>query len=591
MSMTKIQEKLSSLLVKLKIPDYPFVIVLSVLVGIGGGFGAVLFRKLIAYFGHLFLDQGQSLLKVDTHHFLLPLIPAAGGLLVGLLVYHFAKEAKGHGVPEVMEACVRRGGLIRPRVAAVKALASSICMGSGGSVGREGPIVQIGSALGSTLGQLFKLKRERMKLLVACGAAAGIAATFNAPIAGVFFALEIILGDFAVRSFAPVVLSSVTASVIGRAFFGNYPAFILPKYNLISGWEIPLYLILGIGAGLVALLFIFSLSKSEDLFDKIRMPEYLKPMLGGLLIGIIALFFPHILGVGYGKAPLIFGQAFASTEGALNELLVLKLLFLLVFLKILATSLTLGSGGSGGIFAPSLFMGAVFGGAFGSLAHRFFPTITATSGAYAIVGMGAVVAAATHAPITAILIIFELTDNYLIILPLMAACTASTLLARYLKRDSIYTEKLSRKGIDIRLGREVGIMERIKVRDVMDSEVVIVREEMTLDELIKFIATTPYSDFPVVNAKGELVGAISYQDIRTALATKKKEMTVGDITSRGILTTTPDETLNDIISKFSRHSLEHLCVVDKRNKKKLLGVVNHHDIMHIYHRELLKKER
>ena len=590
--MRKVSEILSSLLEKLKIPDYPFVVLLSVLVGIGGGFGAVAFRKLIAYFGHLFLDQGHSLLRVDTYRFLFPLIPAAGGLLVGLLVYRFAKEAKGHGVPEVMEAVAVKGGLIRPRVAAVKALASSICMGSGGSVGREGPIVQIGSALGSTLGQLFKLKGERMKLLVACGAAAGIAATFNAPLAGVFFALEIILGDFAVRSFAPVVLSSVTASVIGRAFFGNYPAFILPKYNLISGWEIPLYLVLGIGAGLVALLFILFLSKSEDLFDKIRMPEYLKPALGGLAIGIIALFFPHILGVGYGKSPLIFAQAFASTEGALSELLGLKLLLLLVFLKILATSLTLGSGGSGGIFAPSLFMGAVFGGAFGSLAHRFFPTITATSGAYAIVGMGAVVAAATHAPITAILIIFELTDNYLIILPLMAACIASTLLARHLKRDSIYTEKLSRRGIDIRLGREVSIMERIKVRDVMDPEVVIVREEMTLNELIKFIATTPYSDFPVVNAKGELVGAISYQDIRMALATKeRKRVTVGDITTRRILTTTPDETLNDIISKFSRHSLEHLCVVDKRNPKKLLGVVNHHDIMHIYNRELLKKGR
>lgn len=588
--MKKIQEGLFSLLEKFKIPDYPFVVALSVLVGIGGGFGAVLFRKLITYFGHLFLDQGQSLLRVDAHHFLLPLIPAAGGLLVGLLVYRFAKEAKGHGVPEVMETVAIKGGFIRPRVAGVKALASSICIGSGGSVGREGPIVQIGSALGSTLGQLFRLKEERMKLLVACGAAAGIAATFNAPIAGVFFALEIILGDFAVRSFAPVVLSSVTASIIGRAFFGNQPAFSIPRYNLVSGWEIPIYLILGIGAGLVALLFIFSLYKSEDLFDKIRMPEYLKPVLGGLLIGIIALFFPHILGVGYGKSPLIFSQAFAPIEGALNELLVFKLLFILVFLKILATSLTLGSGGSGGIFAPSLFMGAVFGGIFGSLAHRFFPTITATSGAYALVGMGAVVAAATHAPITAILIIFELTDDYLIVLPLMTACTASTLLARYLKRDSIYTEKLSRRGIDIRLGREVSIMEKIKVRDVMNPKVVTVREDMTLDELIKFIATTPYSDFPVVNAKRELVGAISYQDIRMALVTKeRKGMIVGDITSRRMLTTTPNETLNDIISKFSRHSLEHLCVVDKRNPKKLLGVVNHHDIMHIYERELLKK--
>ena len=374
---------------------------LGMLVGLLGGLGAVGFRYLIGLFQTVIYGSGSDLATVVQA---LPwwrviLGPAIGGALVGPLVYFLAREAKGHGVPEVMNSVAREGGVIRKRVVIVKTLASALCIGSGGSVGREGPIVQIGSALGSSLGQILSVSRDNLRVLVACGAAAGIAATFNAPIAGAIFALEIVLADFALPTFTPIILSSVIATVVSRAFLGDYPAFQVPPYQLESAWEIGLYCILGVLSGLVAVGFIVALYKSEDLWDAWKIPAYVKASIGGVIIGIIALHFPHIMAVGYDS----IGKALLNQE-------VWTTMVLLVPLKILATSITIGSGGSGGIFAPSLFMGAMFGGAFGIAVHALFPNITSNPGAYATVGMGAVVAATTHAPIQAFLIIFELTQ-------------------------------------------------------------------------------------------------------------------------------------------------------------------------------------
>ncbi|MFQ6001957.1 MAG: chloride channel protein, partial [Anaerolineae bacterium] len=270
----------------------------ALVVGIGSGFGAVFFRWMIAFFRYLAFEEGKQLLGFLGRYYLI-LIPALGGLIVGPLIYFFAREAKGHGVPEVMEAVALRGGRIRPIVAVIKSLASSICIGTGGSVGREGPIVQIGSALGSTLGQLLHFSDERVRNLVACGAAGGIAATFNAPIAGALFASEIILGEFTATYFSSVVISSVTATVISRIFLGDSPAFKVPPYSIVSPGELGLYAILGILASFVAVLFVLTLYKAEDIFDVWKFPEYLKPAAGGLLIGLLGLYFPQIFGVGY----------------------------------------------------------------------------------------------------------------------------------------------------------------------------------------------------------------------------------------------------------------------------------------------------
>ncbi|MEE8540449.1 MAG: chloride channel protein, partial [Desulfobacterales bacterium] len=488
--------------------EHTIMTALAVAVGLAGGFGAVGFRYLIDFFQSIAYGSHEELLAVIefTPWYLRLLVPAGGGLIVGLLVYRFAREAKGHGVPEVMEAVALKSGVIRKRIVFVKALASAVCIGTGGSVGREGPIVQIGSAIGSSIGQLTKVSADRMKTLVGCGAAAGIAATFNAPIAGTMFALEVILGDFGIATFSPIVIASVMATAVSRHFLGDIPAFEVPAYELLSAWEFPLYAGLGLFCAIVGVAFTKILYKSEDLFDDFKFPEYLKPVIGGLMLGGMGFLFPHILGVGYGGINLSLWQTLSWW-----------VLLVLVFYKIIATSITIGSGGSGGIFAPSLFLGAMAGGFFGTVVHQLFPTITATPGAYSIVGMGAVVSATTHGPISAILILFEMTGDYKIILPLMTTCIISTLFAGQFLRDSIYTLKLSRRGTDIRAGKEVNVLKSIAVKDIMNAQVETIQEDMKLSALAEMISKSKFNSFPVVDRMRNLTGMLSFIDYHEAV--------------------------------------------------------------------------
>ncbi len=568
---------------RFKFSERRVLIILSVVVGVGGGFGAVIFRWLIGAFHTLFFDYGTFLFSHITSHpqWLIPLIPMAGGLLVAPITYRLAKEARGHGVPEVMLAVALRGGIIRPLIALAKSIASSVCIGSGGSAGREGPIVQIGSALGSTVGQMFKMSGERVKILVGCGAAAGISATFNAPIAGALFALEIILGDFTMYAFSPVIISSVTATVISRAFLGNYPAFLVPAYDLVSVSEMPMYIGLGLVAGVFSVLFIKVLYKSEDIFESLKINNLLKPALGGLILGTIGIFYPQLFGVGY-----------ETISSALHEEMVLWVLLLLVFLKIAATSLTLGSGGSGGIFAPSLFMGAVLGGFFGNVVHLAFPEVTATPGAYALVGMSAMVAGTTHAPITAMLIIFEMTGDYRIILPVMLASVVSTLVANKLHRESIYTLKLSRRGITLKAGKDKTLLEGILVQEVMTTSWQALPQNMPLSQLLRFVEQSRENVFPVLNQKGELEGILTLQDIRSVVTKSVLEHLViaKDIMSTNPPTITLDENLGSALSKFAVRDLDGMPVVDKHNPKKLLGILKRSDIISFYNKRLLEQE-
>jgi len=494
---------------KLQLSETNALIILSVFVGVATGFGALAFTSLIEYFNHIFFGFTDQILTQAVgqrgsggYKYYLPLIPMIGGLLVGPIVFKIAKEAKGHGVPEVMDAVARLGGIIRPRVAAAKAVASAICIGSGGSAGREGPIIQIGSALGSTIGQMFRMSGDHVKILVGCGSAAGISAVFNAPMAGVLFAMEIILGDYAIRTFAPVLLSSVVASVITRAFLGNFPAFEVPSYSLVSAWEFPLYIVMGFVIGLAAVMFTRTLDIFEDNFEKLKIPNWTKPALGGLLLGIIAIFFPQVLADGYKTIGL-------TLLGDMS----LLLMVVLIFLKVLATSLTLGSGNSGGIFAPSLFMGAMGGGAFGVMVNYFFPEITATPGAYALVGMAAMVAGTTHAPITAIFIIYEMTLDYRIILPLMVTVVFSTLVARHLFPHSIYTVKLFKRGIDLRGGKDINVLRSHTVAEVMSTRFETLLTSSTLAEIFNKITHSKETYFVVTDTHDHLKGIISFQDL------------------------------------------------------------------------------
>jgi CIC family chloride channel protein len=410
---------------------------LSIFVGSIAGLGAVAFRLLISNIQSIFFDDLGGVLAFLGRYYII-IIPAAGGLLVGPIVYFFAREAKGNGVPQVMKAIALEGGRIRPIVAVVKAIASSLCIGSGGSAGREGPIVQIGASLGSTVAQLLKLPEEQIKIVAACGAAGGIGATFNAPIAGALFALEIILQKVVTPIFAYILLGGISATYVASLFLGNKPMFALPSFHMSSPAEIGLYILLGILAAFAAVLLIRGIYGCEDLFNAMKMPEYLKPALGGIMVGLIGLYDFNLLGLGYGQI-----------QNVLTGNLTIYFLISMMVLKVSATSLTLGSGGSGGIFSPSLFTGAMLGAALASLFRNILPLSSDVSGGYAVIAMAAVFAAATRAPFTAIVITFEMTRNYIIILPVMLAVAISTGLSMILSRDTIYTTKLRREGVDI----------------------------------------------------------------------------------------------------------------------------------------------
>jgi len=454
---------LSGFVDRMRSNETGFGIVLAILVGVIAGFGALLFRWLISTFQSLFFGNIAGYLGFFGQHYII-LLPAIGGLIVGLLVRFGAHEAKGHGVPEIMEAVVVKGGRIRQRVAGVETLASSICIGSGGSVGREGPIVMIGSSFGSTIGQRLHLSDEWIRTLVACGAAGGIAATFNAPIGGVFFALEVILGRFVGRRFGFVVISSVASVFISHVFLGDSPSFGIIPYTMISYWELLPYALLGVMAALMAITFIRLLYKFEDIFNAWHIPENIKPIIGGLGIGAIGLYSYDLLGVGYGEA---YWVSQMSADQALLGGIALQSLIILVFLKMLATSLTVGSGGSGGIFSPLLFIGAMLGGAFGMIAHQLFPAYIGPSGAYSLVGMAAVFAGGAGAPITSIIMLFEMTRDYSIMLPLMIAVVTSTVLSRRLSSETIYTLKLVERGIDIRELQQTSPMRMVTVAEAM----------------------------------------------------------------------------------------------------------------------------
>jgi CIC family chloride channel protein len=563
-----------------------YLIIISFVVGLSTGLGAVLFRWLILTCRDIFFGHGIN--------WLIPLIPMAGGLIVGPIVYLYSTEAKGHGVPEVMAAVALKSGVIRPRVAVAKAVASAICIGSGGSAGREGPIVQIGAAVGSTIGQLFKLSGDRVKILVGCGAAAGISAVFNAPIAGVIFALEIILGDFTIRTFSPVILSSVLSSVVARTILRDQPAFIVPPYELVSAWEIPLYIILGGLAGIVAMLFTRTLYMTEDLFEnKIKVPGYLKPAIGGLLLGFSGLVAIKLNYAGFMhlSAPANFADGYESISSVLGGGGIWYTLLALIVLKILATNLTLGSGNSGGIFAPSLFMGAMAGSLFGIVVHSLFPGFTAHPGAYALVGMAAVVAGTTHATITSILIVFEMTKDYRIMLALMVACVFSTLVARRFLKPSIYTMKLVRRGIRLSGGRDVTLLQDIKVRDVMLREFKTIPMHTSLHDLLHYLEESTETTLPVITPDGRLYGMISFQDLRTILTKHEIDSLViaSDVATREIVSVTEDDNLNQALERFAMRDLDLLPVVDDDDPSRLKGVLHKSYLLSYYNKRLMER--
>ncbi|MHB9145274.1 MAG: chloride channel protein [Symbiobacteriia bacterium] len=552
-----------------------WLIVIAALVGGTAGLVAVAFRWLISFFDRLFFEDVGALaarLGLPAGPFVV-LAPAVGGLIVGLLLYAFARDARGHGVASVMTAIFTRGGYMNPAVVVTKAVTATITIGSGGSAGPEGPTIVYGAGVGSLIARSLRMSETRTKTLIACGAAAGLAAVFNAPIASALFALEVVLGEFLADTFSLVIISSVMGAMVSYAFLGNGPAYaVTANYGLVHPAELLLYLALGVLAGFVSRAYIFLMYRTSSLFDGLhRLPPWLKPALGGLIVGGIGLLAPQSMGLGH-----------ATIEAALAGGLPWALLTALMILKLLTTSVTLGSGGSGGVFAPGFFIGAMMGGAFGNLAHYLFPAVAGSPGAYALVGIGAHLAGFTQAPLTSIVLLFEMTRDYRIILPIATAAVIANLVSLRFSPYNINTLELARRGVNVQAGRDINILIRTPVARAMTVPVHTVPESAQLKDVIDLMQQHQHTGFPVLNDRDELVGMITLQDIRAVPLEGRLERRVAEAMVRGPITIRPSDSLQEASRKMGLRGVGRLPVVAEENPRRLVGLLTRSDILKAY---------
>lgn len=556
--------------------------IMAIVVGVMSGYGAVIFRWMLTTVTDFWGSSGNPMLESWfpwLGKFAFVPVPVIGMVLVALLVRYVAPEVGGSGIPEVMESVAMKSGRIRGRVGVVKAIASSICIGFGGSAGREGPIVQIGATFGSVFAGVLKMSSERRRWLVACGAGAGIAATFNTPIAGVIFAMEVILHGSTLRSFASVVLATVSGSVIGRMYFGDGSTFDFLPYAFESNVEIIWYVILGVAAGAVGILYtksIYWVAGIMDYFKKV--PFVVKAAIAGLLIGIVASIYPEVRGVGY-----------EAISEAVNTNLVLQTMLVLMVVKIIATALTIGSGGSGGVFAPALFIGAMVGGVCGNVFEAIAPEHTAGSPPYVMVGMAAVFSAVTHAPLTAIFALFEMTGDYNMILPLMASVVIATVLSNHFVHESVFTMKLVRRGVRLRWGTNVDILESLKVRDVMKFDVHSVFENTPKSELYELFTELHHNGFPVLDIKGRLVGVVTLTDFYNA-AHLPEFTPVDKFCSHKPLTVSPEDDLSGALKKMRIRDIGRLPVVSDQDPTHMVGIITRTDVLQAYEMALRRHQ-
>ena len=559
---------------------YPLLI--AVAIGVLAGLGAVAFRMLIDLEIDLLWPDGDSFVERYTNaHWAWRLTaPMLAGLIISPLIFRAAPEVKGPGVAEVIKALSLKDGIIRRRVTVLKSFATATFIAAGCSVGREGPIVHIGASIGSSVTQLLRLGPDKRKLAIACGAAAGIAATFQAPMTGTMFAVEILLFDLEIASLSNIVIASVTGTVVANAFGADQAIFEIPFFTLSHPAELLLYVILGLITGLFSLLFMAYIFSLPKLFNKLRIPEWLAPAAAGLAVGALGLFRPEALGIGY---------------ETINEVLggqsILGVVALILIVKILATGLCVGSGMSGGVFAPSLFIGAMLGCLFGHVATLFWPEMPLSPAHYALIGMGAFVAGTTLAPITAILTIFELTYNYQVVLPLMAACIPSLVVVRMLHDFSIYETKLLTQGIRIVRGHDANRLRSLTVKNTMCAEYDFLRTSTPFHELVKMVLHSPFPHFMVLDEKDFLVGVLSLRDVRSRLADPEytgDDEVAADIMTRDVITVSEDQNLENAFQQFSQGNFSFLPVLSKNDSRRVVGYLKKDDLLNAYEQHILR---
>ena len=541
--------------------------ILSVLVGLLSSMGVWLFKWMVEN-----LREISMSFVFATRPWILLFIPMVGGAVVGLISHFLIGNEKYHGTAAIMQSVALTGGRLRYQKSPIKTIAAVLSIGTGASVGSADPSVQIGANIGSMVGQKLHVPEDRLRTLVASGAASAIAAAFNAPIAGVFFALEIILGEIGGNSLGMILISAVTSSVFIQAVSGSQPAFQIPSFSFSSIGELPLYLLLGLAAGPISALFVRLLYASQDFFSKLGVAKWVKPIIAGAAVGLAGLVIPQVMGVGYETIGQILNRADFP----------LWLLIAMVVAKVILTPISLGGGFYGGVFAPSLFIGASLGGAIGELGLLIFPGMGIESAAFAMVGMAAVLAGVVHAPLTAAILLFEMTGDYRIILPLLFAVAVSMLVSQRIQPDSVYAMGLARHGIRLDRGRDIEVLASLTVREVMETNPNVLLESITLREATAIFAAKRQHGLPVVSKEGSLVGVLTLQDIDKANESGMTRATVGEICTRKLVTATPDESLSEALHRMSSRDLGRLPVVESNNPNKLVGILRRADVIHAY---------
>jgi CIC family chloride channel protein len=559
-------------------------IVMAALVGAVAAVGAVLFRFMIAGAETMFWGSARGNLEAIAAMpwWLKLVLPALGGLLIAPIVVRFAPEARGSGIPEVIESVALHGGAVRARVAPLKALAAAVCIGSGGSAGREGPIVHIGASIGSLLGHWMSLSVKQVRTLVGCGAAGGIAATFNTPFAGALFAVEVVLGDLGSAKISPIVIASVVATVLSRRMTDDFPQIQVPDItNEVHPLSAGPYLMVGLACALLSAVFIKMLVHGWALAAKWKYSPYLLPAFGGLVVGAIGIALPHVYGVGY-----------QTLNAVLNDELTIGLLLLVLVAKLVATAATLTTGGSGGVFAPSLFLGAVMGSIVGQFVQQYLPGLDVTPAVCALVGMGAVVAATTRAPISGVLMIFELTRDYDTIVPLMTACIPAVLISAVLHKDSIYIARLTSRGVTLRSRGELNLLRGLRVSDAMKKRVESVGPETPLSTLLDKLLENSAPLIWVSSADGRLRGAIPAHNLQIALVEREvllELLVAQDVMNPVGVTVHPDDDLGMVMKLFDDGDHEILPVVDRATGR-VVGDLHRGDIIEAYNQELAQRD-
>ena len=550
----------------------------ALVIGVLAGFGAVAFDRTVhlstQLFGLLrlrFGSLGGPLLGV--------LIPAIGGALVTPIVIRWSPDVRGSGIPQVMYSVSNLGGRLPKRIVFWRPIASAISLGTGSSLGSEGPVVQLSAAMASLFSNFLRLDDDRRRTLLAVAAAGGISATFNAPIAGMFFALEAILGKYGSRNVASVVIGSVAASVVSRTFLGPEPAFAVPPYSLTNPLQLPLYFLLGIFAGFIGILVIRNMIFIENVLNRFEPPRWLRPTLGGLVVGLLGLMVPEVLGRGY------------NTTGAIlsGEISGIGLMLVITAVKILAFNVSLASWHSGGIFAPILMIGAAFGSLFGQVTGDMWPGFGVAPGAFAVVGMAAVFAGAERAPMTTIMMIMEMSNEYSLILPLLLATVMAVLVSEVFQHESIYHVMLSRKGLSLMRLRETDLLQTITVKEVMGKEVPRLYADDSLETFAETLAGSHHHGFVVASRDDpeHVLGIVTLSDMENARREGKPfETSLREVCHKTVHCALPHEPISDVLERMARHEIGRMPVVDPKDRRRAVGFVRQSDLARAYYQAL-----